>query len=95
MIEVSLRTKRMASLWAVNFAKILAALVASVTIGGSIGYLIVVAANAYGTTVVLFSIAGIWLLALAAAIAGSISESQLSKMEMQEEDMMRRLRNIK
>lgn len=75
-----------------NFAKIMAIILAAITVGGTIGYLIVLAGQAYGYKVVLGGIAITWLLMLAGVAAGAISDAQLTDMENEEQKVMRKIK---
>lgn len=92
MIKPNLRTMRFLRILSVNFAKLVAIVFLAATVGGCIGYLIVQATEAYGAKMVLLSIVGIWLICMLLAISGSISEGQLTRLEAEEEEVMRKLR---
>ena len=83
---------RFVGLWLLNFAKIMAILLAAITIGGTIGYLIVLAGQAYGFKVILGVITITWLLMLAGVAAGAISDAQLTDIEHEEKKVMRKLK---
>lgn len=93
---LSHRNSRFAKLWMMKFAKVagigLASVIAGGTIGGSIGYLVVLAGQAYGFKVVLIGIALTWLIMLVGVVSGAMAEDQLNKMEREEDRVMRKLK---
>lgn len=87
----SIRSKRYLSLWFTNMAVMLATLIAAVTAGGVLGYLIVLAVKAYGATLVVIGIALVWLVVLSGAIAAMLAEEKLDKEEDTQRDVLRKL----
>jgi ABC-type uncharacterized transport system permease subunit len=72
-------------------AVMLATLIAAVTAGGVLGYLIVLAVKAYGATLVVIGIALVWLVVLSGAIAAMLAEEKLDKEEDTQRDVLRKL----
>lgn len=93
--RMSPRAIRFTKLWMMKFAKIigigLVSVIAGGTIGGAIGYLIVLAGKAYGFTTVIIGIAATWLVALVGVVSGAIAEDQLKEMEREEDRVTRKL----
>ena len=92
MIKPNPRTIRFLRILYLNFAKLVAIVFLAATVGGCFGYLIVQATEAYGSKIVLLCLGGVWLIFVLLAISGSISEGQLTRMEAEEEEVMRKLR---
>ena len=87
------RTVRFARLWMLNFAKLGAIMLLALTVGSTIGYLIILASNAYGFKFVLGGMALAWGLAVVGCISGAIADSQLIDMEHKEDLVMRKLKD--
>lgn len=85
------RTRRFLGIWLRQFAFWLSMIALGLSIGCTVGYLLVVAVHEFGFKPVLIGIAIVWVVAMAATIAGAIAESRLTAAERQEAEVMRKL----